>query len=328
MPATTTSSISPRALSLIVLAAFAALAVVALGSPAHATPSEASLDKQIHAKSLEFNKAVEKYDKVKDELKNSKKKSHALARQLKPLIKKVDAGQKRIGTFASTAYRGGDVSAVNALLTNGSPSTTLDSLSLLNQLARRQHAEIAKFSKAKAELDKKKRKLDGLIDDQRHKAKDLKAKKTSLDSDVNKLKRMRTDAYGSPTQTATQTNYGPPPQVAGNAGKAVDYAWGALGKPYQMGAAGPGAYDCSGLTMAAWSAAGFSLPHNAAAQYNSTSRIDRGDLQPGDLVFYYNNDHVAIYIGGGTVIHAPTYGEPVQKASVDSMPIDGYGRVG
>ena len=79
--------------------------------------------------------------------------------------------------------------------------------------------------------------------------------------------------------------------------------------------------------MASWQAAGISLPHNAAAQYSSTARIGRNDLAAGDLVFYYNNDHVGIYIGGGEIIHAPTYGEPVQKASVDSMPINGYGRV-
>ncbi len=80
--------------------------------------------------------------------------------------------------------------------------------------------------------------------------------------------------------------------------------------------------------MAAWSAAGYSLPHNTNAQLNATHRINAGDLQPGDLVFYYNTNHVGIYIGNGTVIHAPTEGQPVQKAGVNSMPISGYGRVG
>jgi peptidoglycan DL-endopeptidase CwlO len=319
---------SLRALTMALLAPTVSLALLLLGSPASATPSEQELDAQIQTKSQQFNKAVEQYDRVKSDLDASKKKSAALAKKIKPLQEKVAAEQKRVGSIASAAYRGGDASALNAILTNGSPETLLDSLSMLNQIARGQAAQISSLIKAKAELDKQKQQLDATVAKQTKQEKDLKSKQTSLNKDINKLKAMREQAYGSPTEYAARGNYGPPPAVAGTAGKAVSYAWNALGAPYQYGAAGPNSYDCSGLTMAAWQAAGISLPHNAAAQYSDTTRISRGDLQPGDLVFYYNNDHVAIYIGNGTVIHAPTYGEPVQRAPVDSMPADGYGRVG
>ncbi len=89
---------------------------------------------------------------------------------------------------------------------------------------------------------------------------------------------------------------------------------------------GPGSYDCSGLVEAAYRSVGVSLPHNAAMQYHAISHISKSQLSPGDLVFYSNLGHVAIYIGGGMVIHAPQPGEVVKKASVNMMTPYGYGR--
>lgn len=98
--------------------------------------------------------------------------------------------------------------------------------------------------------------------------------------------------------------------------KAVDFAMNQLGKPYSFGADGPGSYDCSGLTMAAWRAAGVSLPHLASAQINYGQRVTPSELAPGDLVFMYNPiGHVSIYIGNGNVISAPQAGENVKIVS-------------
>jgi cell wall-associated NlpC family hydrolase len=92
-------------------------------------------------------------------------------------------------------------------------------------------------------------------------------------------------------------------------------------------AAGPSSYDCSGLTVAAWAAAGKSLPHNAAMQWDVVSHISRSQIAPGDLVFYESLGHVAIYVGNNTVIHAPEPGESVKTASIDMMTPYGFGRV-
>lgn len=323
------ASRSRRAVGVVLLAAVASVALLLFGTPAaNATPSEQELTNQIDAKSRKFDKAVQEYDKIQDQLKASKKKEKALQKKLKPLQAKVEKAQDQVGKMAAAAYRGGQAGAVNAILSNGSANTLLDSLSLLDQLAHNQNKQIAEYAKAKSALDKQKATLDAAVAKQSKQKKALSAKKAKLNKDVQKLRNLRTQVYGEPTSYGSPVDYGPPPNLPGSAGKAVDFAWNQLGKPYEFGAAGPGSYDCSGLTMAAWNAAGYGLPHNTVSQYNSTTRINRGDLQPGDLVFYYNNDHVGIYIGGGQVIHAPTYGEPVQKAGVDSMPANGYGRVG
>ena len=84
---------------------------------------------------------------------------------------------------------------------------------------------------------------------------------------------------------------------------------------------------CSGLTLAAWRAAGKSLPHNAAAQYSATARISRSSLRPGDLVFYRSLGHVGLYVGNNQIIDAPHEGAYVNVRSINIMPPYGYGRV-
>ncbi|MFC0601126.1 C40 family peptidase [Streptomyces palmae] len=111
---------------------------------------------------------------------------------------------------------------------------------------------------------------------------------------------------------------------SGRAARAVSYAYGALGKPYVWGATGPSGYDCSGLTQAAWKAAGVALPRTTYTQINAGTRVSRGHLAPGDLVFFYSGvSHVGIYIGDGRMIHAPHPGAPVRIAPIDQMPFSG-----
>ncbi len=101
---------------------------------------------------------------------------------------------------------------------------------------------------------------------------------------------------------------------------AVDTALAQVGKPYAWGATGPNAYDCSGLTSSAYSAAGVRIPRTSGAQSTAGSFVDRAGLQPGDLVFFYSPvGHVGMYIGNGQMVHSSTYGQPVSVVPVDSM---------
>jgi cell wall-associated NlpC family hydrolase len=109
---------------------------------------------------------------------------------------------------------------------------------------------------------------------------------------------------------------------------AVEFAKDQLGESYVFGAAGPDTWDCSGLIAGAYGVSGISLTHSTWAMWDETSSIDRGDLQPGDLVFYNGQNHVAMYIGDGQVIHAPKPGDVVKISDLDmGMSIDGYRRV-
>jgi len=125
----------------------------------------------------------------------------------------------------------------------------------------------------------------------------------------------------------------PVPPVAapasGSAQAAVDFALAQVGDAYVYGAMGPDAWDCSGLTMGAWSAAGVSLPHSSGSQAGMGTAVGYSDMQPGDLVFYYSPvSHVGMYIGNGQLVHAANPSRPVEVKSVDSMPITTIRRVG
>jgi cell wall-associated NlpC family hydrolase len=117
--------------------------------------------------------------------------------------------------------------------------------------------------------------------------------------------------------------------ASGRAAVAVKYALAQVGDAYVYGAAGPDAFDCSGLTMMAWGQAGVGLPHSSSAQYSSGARVSQSELQPGDLVFYYSPiSHVGIYIGNGMIVHAANPSSGVRVAAVNSMPYTGAVRPG
>ncbi len=120
------------------------------------------------------------------------------------------------------------------------------------------------------------------------------------------------------------------PPVSSMAGIAVNAASSQLGVPYRFAAESPGvAFDCSGLTKYAWGQAGVYLPHQSGAQYGSTPHVSQSEIQPGDLIFYKSPiGHVAIYIGGGSLIHAPRTGDVVKVAVVNWSKVVGIGRPG
>lgn len=133
-----------------------------------------------------------------------------------------------------------------------------------------------------------------------------------------------TSGGGSGSTTVTT------PPASGRAAAAIAFAKSQLGKPYIFGATGPGGYDCSGLTQAAWKAAGVSIPRTATAQMQGLHAVSASAAQPGDLVFFYGDssyvNHVGMYLGGGLVIHAPRPGSTVSIAAVSTMPVVSYAR--
>jgi cell wall-associated NlpC family hydrolase len=125
-------------------------------------------------------------------------------------------------------------------------------------------------------------------------------------------------AAPSPPQPGNTSTFQPPPESSG-AAIAVAAAESRVGDPYVWGAAGPDAFDCSGLVMWAWAQAGVYLPHFSGAQYADTTHIPMSDLEPGDLVYPWDPDqHVAMYIGNGEIVQAPYTGADVQIVPLTS----------
>lgn len=115
-----------------------------------------------------------------------------------------------------------------------------------------------------------------------------------------------------------------PPPASTGAAAAIAFATAQIGDPYRWGAAGPDAWDCSGLTAGAWAKGGKYLPHYSVAQFTGSTRITAAQLAPGDLVFWGSSSspssiyHVGLYVGGGQMIHAPRTGRPVVRESIYS----------
>lgn len=115
---------------------------------------------------------------------------------------------------------------------------------------------------------------------------------------------------------------GPGSPHGNEAAVVIQAALSRIGSPYSWGAAGPNAFDCSGLVMWSFQQAGISLPHSSQALAAGGQPVAMSEMQPGDLVTYYSDaSHVAIYIGDGMMVHASTYGTPVKVAPVGNAPI-------
>ncbi|MDQ2959420.1 MAG: C40 family peptidase, partial [Actinomycetota bacterium] len=161
----------------------------------------------------------------------------------------------------------------------------------------------------------------------------LDQRRAAMDAEVTKYKALLATLtaaerakYFTPAQAPTPAKIvqaftaAIPKSASKGAAAAIAAARAELGKPYVYGASGPDSFDCSGLTAWAWAAAGVSLPHNAAAQQSMGTPVDQANLQPGDLVFFGSPAyHVALYIGDGLIIHAPTTGDVVKIVSLSVM---------
>lgn len=120
-----------------------------------------------------------------------------------------------------------------------------------------------------------------------------------------------------PSGTVTSPSTSTDSSYATKAEKALAFARAQIGKPYVWGATGPESYDCSGLTQAAWKAAGVTIPRTTYDQVTAGTTVPVSQAQPGDLVFFYDDvTHVGIYVGNGMMIHAPKPGTYVREESI------------
>jgi peptidoglycan DL-endopeptidase CwlO len=307
-----------------VVAVLAIAITGAVAPAAHAAPSTSDLNKKIQKASDELEDVVESYNKMKISLNKTKADEKKLAASIGPAREALKVAGSQMELLAQSAYKTGKVGAVNVVL-EGS-NNLMDRMSILEQLSRSRQRDIDTYTATTQNYTERQAALKVTQDKQAAEVKELGDRKKKIQADLKKLYAMRTAAYGRATETGSRYT-GNVPSVSGSAGVVVRFAFAQVGKMYEFGADGLSTYDCSGLTSRAWSQAGKSLPHNAAAQYSATKRISRSQLEPGDLVFYRSLGHVALYVGDGKIIDASRAGEPVKHRTIDIMTPYGYGRV-
>ena len=287
-------------------------------TPEQATQLASKADQQLEAVSEQVNDAqAQLVDRQRAVVESDKAVADARAR-----VAALDGQMRQV---ARSAFTGENMSRFNALMTSGSADAFLDQVSTLDALAGHANDVLAQVTAAERAAEQAKvdaqtaaadaaRSLDAVRDQQA----DLKEQIADYRAQFDALSAAQKQAVVVET---AGVELAPPVKVAAptaSAQKAVDAALAHVGDPYVWGAAGPNAFDCSGLTQYAYAAAGVSLPHSSKGQSTMGTAVARADLQPGDLVFFYSPvSHVGMYIGNGQMVHASTFGKPVIVTSVD-----------
>lgn len=295
-------------------------------APDKPRPTLATVIKSLDKLAQEAEILTEKYNAAHLKVQRLQQDAARAQRAAAAAARRYSAARVPFNSVAVAQYEGAPASNVGALLSSADQQAYLQSLATRHMVATRlaelvaqvQQAEVAadRASKnARAALRKAKKASDALADqgEQVHKrtVKYRALLATLTDADQH--------AYGSRNAPSPREVQAALAERAPNAAaqRAVDFALAQLGKPYVWAAAGPNAFDCSGLTMAAWARSGVVLPHLSQAQFLLGRHVSYGQLRPGDLVFLYGDvHHVELYIGNGLAVSAPQEGEPVKIVKV------------
>ncbi|MFM8235101.1 MAG: NlpC/P60 family protein [Actinomycetota bacterium] len=239
----------------------------------------------------------------------------------------VDSIRRSLASIAVARYKSTGLGEGVELLFSSDPSLYLSSAGSLENITRKQSAELRKYATAKQRLDAtsltvedKLRLVQAAEARYRAQAAQVKRKLEQAEELLSKLEKKdrerllklqamdeaEREAYSREQARLANT-------VSGRAGVALRYAFKQIGDNYVWGAAGPIRWDCSGLTMRSYEQAGVRLPHSSRAQFGYGRSIARSNLLPGDLVFFGSPiSHVGIYVGKGKMVHAPRPGAKVQ----------------
>lgn len=284
-----------------------------------------------------YNAAEEKADKQSAEIVD-------LANEIVEGQEKLDKLQDLIGAAARAQYRGGGLPPEVRLWLSENPQDFLEGADRLRQGQLATKGLLAEMTKTQQDLEqyskdasarwekleanrKAKEKAKKKIKKQIAAAEELEAQLE--DDERERLAQLEEEA--AQESQAAWLDSGILDEINGKATeqgkKAVRFATDQMGKPYEWGAEGPKTYDCSGLTSEAWAAAGRTVPRTSQEQWRQLPHIDIQDMRPGDLIIY-NSDasHVAMYIGDGSIIHAPRPGRTITIAGAGTMQILGVVR--
>ncbi|TDD80622.1 hypothetical protein E1293_20355 [Actinomadura darangshiensis] len=263
-----------------------------------------------------MDQKVEQYNQNREKLKVAKKKYTTATKASKQEQQTFEQQRSKIAQMAATAYKNGDSTDVTGFVGSADPQGVLDQAAVFSHLSHERSSQLTQFLATAQRLRREQSQAKTAYDEVKSKQSELKKQKQDLDKKVKKQEStVRKLGGGSSGGGSIGGTYNGP--ASGSARAALNFAFAQKGKPYSYGATGPGSYDCSGLTMKAWAAAGVNITRTTNSQYAATKRVSKGDLQPGDLVFFSGLGHVGMYIGNGQMIHAPHTGDVVKISSVD-----------
>ena len=311
-----------------VLAAASGVAVYAgTGAGAAPAPSITQVQKEVNSLQGKVDKITQQYDAAGEQLKAAKTKLSQVSTQANRAQQAYNKASTTLAAVAVSQYENSNSTSIAGLLTSGNPNAVLSQASLVLQVEGTHNLEAqqlltmaTELNSMKAQRQRTEKGIADLTAQYKQQYNDMNAayqKQKTLLNNLTAAQQAQVAAasVGGSTNSANVTTapvaYTGPTTT--QADKAVAFAYAQLGKPYVWGATGPDSYDCSGLMYAAWQSAGITLPRTTTEEWAGLPHIPMSDLQPGDLILYNGESHVAMYVGNGYIIDAPHTGAVVEK---------------
>ena len=306
------------------LATVGGLAVFATGAGAAPQPSVNQVQTRINQLTSQFDQVSEQLDQAGQQLSAAQSRLSQVRLRLNHANSQFQTAQASMAQTAAAAFEDTGATSIAGVLTSGDPSVVLQQGSLLMELSGNRNAQTkqlltdaSQLASVEQEMQRTEAGIAGLKNQ-------LAAHKSSLGKLIDTQKATLASLTVPQRQAVTNKSIGAngssaPQQYTGptttQAQKAVAFAYAQLGCPYVYGGTGPcqRGYDCSGLAQAAWAAAGVQIPRDSYSQWAALPHVPLSSIEPGDLLIYNGEGHVAIYVGGGYIIDAPQTGMNVEK---------------
>ena len=306
------------------LAAVSGLAVFATGAGAAPQPTVNQVQARINQLTTQFNQVSQQLDQASAQLTAAQSRLSQVRVRLNHANAQFQAAQASVAQTAAAAFEDSGATSIAGVLTSGDPSVVLQRGSLLMELSGNRNAQTKQLltdASQLASVEQEMQRTEAGIVGLKHQ---LAAHRSSLGKlidtqnailaslTVPQRQVVTNNSIGANGSSAPQPYTGP---TTTQAQKAVAFAYAQLGCPYVYGGTGPcpRGYDCSGLAQAAWAAAGVQIPRDSYSQWAALPHVPVSSMEPGDLLIYNGEGHVAIYVGGGYIIDAPHTGLNVEK---------------
>lgn len=314
-------------------------------APTDPTGSVGGLLTRLRTLYQETERATEAYNAADEALKKQAADTRQTAARLTTARAALQKGRDEVGRLARQQYRGsGELSPYLGLLLSADPGEALDQRRLLARAARERAAAVTRLRTAEKKADALATASRTALERRTALLGGQRKQKETVEAKLREVERLL--AGLSPDQLArlasleTQQTAGAQSALLGSGAldgaldatrtpseagaEALRFAVGQIGKPYEWGAEGPDTYDCSGLTQAAWAAAGREIPRTSQEQWETLPHVALADLRPGDLVVYFPEaTHIALYLGDGMVVHAPRPGARIKVSPIAANPLLG-----
>ncbi len=312
--------------------ALVATFALAGSAPAQAEPDIDTVQKRVDRLFHEAEQASERLHDAELELEELQRDLDSLSADQERQDASLETARDELQDSLVSQYQGQSLSAVGQVVVADDPSAFLSGLSTMSAYQGVQSQLFDTYAIQAKALDIRADATAARTEDISRTQAQLAEEKATIQQKLDEAEQLLSELKEEERQEMLSRGTVRLPtgvETSGRASAAVNYAMAQVGDSYVYGAAGPNAFDCSGLTMMAWAQAGVGLPHSSSAQYGSGPHVAASDLRPGDLVFYYSPiSHVGMYIGNGLIVHAANPGAGVRVADLYSMPYVGAVRPG